>query len=114
VACGPQIFSGFRGRAVRRPREHEALIEITDANKRKPKSEERCDTIEIGKRGHVDQKQEMQANGAICQTVLPGLPPPKPPTLCPARDLIDSAAAKIKRQRLLDNCMRFRGWEVAR
>jgi hypothetical protein len=58
--------------------------------------------------------QDMQADGAICQTVLPSPTPPKPPTLCPACDLIESAEAKIKRQRLFDNCMRSRGWEVAR
>jgi len=58
--------------------------------------------------------QDMQAAGAICQTVLPSPTPPKPPTLCPACDLIESAETKIKRQRLFDNCMRAHGWEAAR
>ncbi len=56
---------------------------------------------------------DMQIDGAICQTVLPS-PAKQVPSLCPACDLIDSAAAKIKRQRIFDNCMKSRGWAVTR
>jgi hypothetical protein len=58
----------------------------------------------------------MQIDGAICQTVLPS---PAPATRrrrrsVPACAAIESIAEKIKRQRLFDNCMKSRGWEVAR
>jgi hypothetical protein len=56
---------------------------------------------------------DMQIDGAICQTVLPS-PAKQVPSLCPACDLIDSAATKIKRQRIFDSCMKTRGWAVAR
>lgn len=57
---------------------------------------------------------DMQIDGAICQTVLPSLPEKQAPSLCPACDLFDAAATKIKRQRVFDNCMKARGWDAAR
>jgi hypothetical protein len=57
---------------------------------------------------------DMQIDGAICQAVLPNQPAKQAPSLCPACDLVDSAATKIKRQRIFDNCMKAHGWEVAR
>lgn len=57
---------------------------------------------------------DMQIDGAICQTALPSQAAKQAPTLCPASDLIDSAATKIKRQRIFDSCMNAHGWAIAR
>jgi len=59
---------------------------------------------------------DMQIDGAICQTVLPNPAPATqaPPPLCQACAAIESIAAKIKRQRIFDKCMKSRGGQVAR
>jgi hypothetical protein len=57
---------------------------------------------------------DMQIDGAICQTVLPGPPAAKSPPLCPACAAVDSISTSIKRQRVFDNCMKSHGWEAAR
>jgi hypothetical protein len=58
--------------------------------------------------------EDMQIDGAICQTVLPNPPAKQASSLCPACDLLDSAATKVKRKRIFDNCMKAHGWSAAR